>query len=62
MGSQQTYHKCPGCNHMITDLAFSNSRLDYDCPQCGEYKISQFSIVKRKTEEASDDLSKLSLK
>lgn len=62
MGKITTYHKCPGCSHMITDLTFSNSRNDYDCPSCGRYKISSFSIVKRKTEEASNDLSNLRLK
>lgn len=47
---------------MIDDLQFSNTLHDFDCPSCGRYKLSQFSIAKRKTEEASNDLSNLRLK
>lgn len=33
---------CPSCCHMVSQLEVELSRFDYECPQCGKFKLSEF--------------------
>lgn len=33
---------CPHCNYAISKVEYEQARFDFDCPNCGERKISEF--------------------
>jgi hypothetical protein len=42
------FKKCPGCHYMLTQMQIDQSRFDYLCPRCEDYKISEFVPVMEK--------------
>lgn len=39
-----TMHQCPSCGWRIADKAFQQAKMDFDCPRCGESKLSEFAV------------------
>lgn len=34
--------ECPGCGHLMAEIMIERAAMDFHCPSCGRFTISQF--------------------
>lgn len=39
---------CPGCYYLVATEMTEDARFDFDCPQCGKHKLSEFKDTESK--------------
>lgn len=43
-----THRICPGCNYTIPQINIEKALLNFECPSCKGFRLSDFKPTKRK--------------
>jgi predicted RNA-binding Zn-ribbon protein involved in translation (DUF1610 family) len=42
---------CPSCGYTIQDVEFLLAAYNYPCPRCANFKIREFTTVRKRSKE-----------